>query len=95
MSNLSVREIIERIAAGLRAMKMKPDAFVFIDAMSADDMTWDERMVCGLPVFHGQGFLPPHYGSESTDCPFVPVWHEAQRDSLVASKQFVSGYSHI
>lgn len=90
MIDIVVHAMVERVASGLRAMKHKPDAFVFVDGLA--DLTWDEPTACGIPVLHGAGFLPPHHGSESPDCPFVPVWENEQRDSLVESRKFVSGY---
>lgn len=91
MIDLVVHAMVERVASGLRAMKVKPDAFVFVDGMG--ELAWDDKTACGIPVLHGSGFLPPHHGSESTDCPFVPVWESEQRDSIsrMATSRFTTG----
>jgi hypothetical protein len=63
--------IIEAVAAGMRAMKKEPAAFIFID--EGLDWTWDQETILGIPVFHANGLQCYRWGTGVTDCPFIPV----------------------
>ncbi len=65
------RNIVEKVAAGLRALKIEPDAFVFIPQ---DDWVWDESVILGKPVYHVD-YPFQFYSSQLADpCPFIPIW---------------------
>ena len=64
------REIIERIASGLRKMKNAPDFLLCLD----DD--FDDEPLCGIPlIFTSQlDVVLSAQSSVSKDCLFLPVW---------------------
>jgi hypothetical protein len=63
--------IIEAVAAGMRAIKKEPAAFIFIDECL--DWTWDQETILGIPVFHANGLQCCRWGTGVIDCPFIPV----------------------
>ena len=83
-------DIRERVAAGLRGLKRKPDALVFVDDLV--DWTWDEPTVCDIPVFHAAGFLPPSHGRTAVDCLFFPVWADDYQGIVIDTERFICGY---
>ena len=44
------KELIERVAAGLRAMKIEPDALIILNFHL--DFYIDKKSICGIPVFY-------------------------------------------
>lgn len=70
---MNKKYIIEKVAAGLRAIEKKPDAFIFI---LQDDWRWDEKTILGIPVFYTD-FPFRFYDDQLTNpCPFIPVWSD-------------------
>lgn len=81
----TVKEYIEKVAAGLREMKQKPDAFLFC---SNGEITWDEPTILGIPVFQSALILNT---STDEDVPFIPLW-ENNGDYSLSRRQFNDGY---
>ena len=78
-----IHEIIENVAKGLRGLKQRPDAFVFVDGQT--DWTWDEPEILGIPVYHYPRFID----TNDTGCLFVPVWKdEAKADPYTFYRQY-------
>ena len=82
-----MREIEERVAAGLRAVKREPDILLFLDDF--EDWTWDTPEILGIPVFHTSSLLPPN----GLDCLFVPCWNDDYSDAAVEVKRFRDAYT--
>ena len=63
--------IIEKIAAGLRALseynKPEPVAFIFNNQTGE---AWEKETICGIPVYHTDYFCI----NDDSGCPFLPVW---------------------
>ena len=84
-----MKNIEERVAAGLRSMKTKPDAFVFL---GGQEWTWDMPSILGKPVFHSMDISFITKFAE-LNCYFMPLWFsESDKHSLEVSK-FIDGYS--
>ena len=61
------REVVNRVAAGLRAMVADAEGLLFLDGLS--DWTWDRDEIVGLPVYHVEGVIH----QMDTDCLFAPI----------------------
>ena len=64
------RELIDRLAAAIRATKRTPDALIYIDI---GDDTIDHESLLGIPVYT----LPTLFdgaGYAEHSVPFIPVW---------------------
>ena len=74
-------QLIEKVAAGLRAMKNKPDAFL---CCFTGDLTWDLPEILGIPVFHSA-----YIDNTFTDdyVPFIPMWND-EKDYSADRKLF-------
>ncbi len=83
------KEIVERVAAGLRKMGKKPDGLLFMSYYTngGADWVWDEETICGIPVYHTDSFL--HRGDN--DCPFEPFFKE-QKDYTMQIAWFRRGW---
>ncbi len=64
------REIIERVAAGLRKMNVKPDYLLYFDEKI--DFAWDEETICGIPVLHSTNSV--NSGYDGDDYFFHPIF---------------------
>jgi len=78
---------IEKVAAGLRKMDNKPDAFLFMEWYS-EDFTWDAPDILGIPVFHTDNFL---HNTDDKDCPIQPMWKD-EKDYMMDVALFRRGY---
>jgi len=80
-----MRNYIEKVAAGVRMMQHKPNAFLFCES---DEYTWDEPTILGIPVFHS-----PYVFNSLTDenVPFIPLWGAAGEYSG-SRRQFNDGF---
>lgn len=85
------QELIERVAAGLRAMGIEPAGFVFKDQYQ--DWTYDEDTILGYPVWHSV-FLTMHEDTLNIDCPFLPVFGEDFPLIGVKIAEFVKAYDN-
>lgn len=63
--------IKEKVSAGLRAVKVLPDAFVFTRCF---DWVWDRPKIFGIPVFHSDLTFPCYSEGLGEECPFIPIW---------------------
>ena len=73
--------IIEKIAAGLRKVGKTPE-MILVDVslsngISENDVT--EDTVCGIPLVKVD--LTGFSESDDKECPFIPVYTDADRDS--------------
>jgi hypothetical protein len=82
--------IIEKVAAGLRNMKKKPDAFLFCDGQ--EDWTWDQIDICGIPVFHTGAMIDAKWSTSIEDVLFIPIWNK-EDDYTRDRKLFIEGYN--
>ena len=64
---MNKKEIIEKVAAGLRKMDIKPVAFIFNDY--CQDWTYDDNEILGFPIFHSC-FISLYESSIVDECPF-------------------------
>ena len=78
------KDIIERVASGLRRMDNKPDAFVFAKEL---DWVWDEEKILDIPVLHSH--IPPI--EDSRDIPYIPLWNK-QGEYSMEVHNFNRGY---
>lgn len=78
--------IIEQVAAGLRAMNQKPDAFLW-----CGDDAWDRPDILGIPVFHSEAVM-----NTFTDdpVPLIPIW-SAERDYWMSRRRFNEGFMEV
>jgi len=67
------REIIEKVAAGLRRMEKKPDYLLFLKFHTKDDYVYDNEEICGIKVIHTDEWL---LRNDDKDCPFYPCWNQ-------------------
>ena len=81
------KNIINKVAYGLTMMKKKPDYFLFLQFL-AEDWTWDEETILGIPVFHTTELL---YYQDEIDCPFLPIWKK-EGDYILDVVGFRRGY---
>lgn len=86
-------KMIEKFAAGLKRMKITPDAFLFCDAdIGADDVVAESFRIeefCGIQIYHSC-----HMMNTSTDdaVPFIPMWFKPDQDHIVERSRFNEGY---
>ena len=78
------KQYIEKVAAGIRAMKHTPDAFL----CCLDDPAWDKPSICEIPVFHSV-FVQNTMTDE--DVPFIPIWRKSG-DYVIDRKRFNEHY---
>ena len=81
-------DIKMRVAAGLRCMKVTPDAFLFCDGHS--EWTWDETHILGIPVYHVESMKDYRWESSEADVLFIPIWRAEGRISN--RNDFIDGY---
>ena len=55
----------------MRTMKKEPKALLFIDGTL--DWTCDTDEVCGVPVLHATALTCSRWGTDTEDCPFIPL----------------------
>jgi len=89
--NMAMQDCFERVCAGLRALKKGPDALLFIDDVK--EWTWDLPSIALVTVFHTSSVVCAGWGSDDTDCPFVPMWYDEYPDAMLDVKRFMSAYS--
>jgi hypothetical protein len=83
------REVIERVASGLRNMQEVPIAFLYLNI---DDQVWDEPEILGIPVYYSDFNIQSGLnGGLSTPCRFVPLWG-SERDFCLQIKAFFQGW---
>jgi hypothetical protein len=76
-------EIIEKVAVGLRKMKNRPSAFLFI---KNDSWTWDEPLILGFKVYHSEIVT-----DQLSDGDFIPLW-DVEGDYFMDRCDFKKGY---
>ena len=76
----------EKVAAGLRAMRIEPDAFIYFyeNEPLGQDVTYDEPEILKIPVYRAGGSCD-YCGFTDYDVPFLPVWKEQTYDKNVAA----------
>ncbi len=80
-------EIKNKVACGLRRMKIIPDFFIFLPQ---PDWTWDEKMILEIPVYHCSSLTIRFAPYADTDCPFLPCNFKETIDD--SSFEFARGY---
>ena len=81
-------EYIQKVAAGLRAVKVTPDAFLYCPQ---GDEVCDRNQICGIPVFYSA--LVNNTFSDF-DVPFIPLWDECSDYAyIIERKRFDSAYT--
>lgn len=78
-------EIKEKIAAGLRNMKNKPDAFLWC----GEENVLDNDYILGLPVLFSSFITDPMTDMEVC---VIPIW-TLQKDYGTDRKLFLEGYN--
>lgn len=81
------KQVVEKVAAGLRCMNEKPDYFVFIPNGA---WTWDLSEILGIPVIHCRWQFLNFRPYSDIDCPFLPCWREEKE--CESTYQFGRGY---
>lgn len=83
------REMIEKIASGLRRMNTPPDFFM-VYPQDEDNFEWDEETILDIPVLYCSWeylrFKP--YGD--VECPFIPCFKQMPKKD--ESYAFGRGY---
>ena len=85
------KEIIERVAAGLRKMDTKPDFLLFID--NKTDFTWDEDTICGVPVLHT--ILAVNNDYDGDDFFFHPAFNNESVKMEMQIRYFQKGFNNL
>jgi ribosomal protein S2 len=67
------RQIIEKIAAGLRRVDKTPD-YILVDMTNLYGMNIYEQEICGIPLI--QICLTGFSQTDDKDCPFIPVYKD-------------------
>lgn len=95
---MDLRTINNNIAAGIRAMKKEPAAFLYIDDTGPDE-TFDLPDVLGIPVFHGRGLTCTRWGTDTEDCLFIPLGDSdsqiTSHDRKVFAQAFCEGWPPV
>jgi hypothetical protein len=84
---ITQREIIERVAAGLRKMDIAPDYFLCLDECM------DEGELLGIPLIFASPLLI-HTSVEDSltvECPYIPVYKD-RKDHSMDVHYFFDGY---
>ncbi len=81
------RQMVEAVAAGIRATKTKPDALLYVGE------GWDTPAIAGLFVYYTTALKCMHWGSQAHDCPFIPMWHAPKDTHHADRKRFAEAYS--
>ena len=82
------KEIIEKVAAGLRRMEKKPDYLLFLKFHVKDETVWDNEEICGIKVIHTDEVL---HSNDEKDVPFFPCWKN-EGDYSMNTYRFRRGY---
>ncbi len=85
------KNIIEAVAAGLRAMSNPPAALLYIDG--TDEGTFDCPVVCGLSVYHTHSLCCATWSANSNQSMFIPIWHGEFNAQLVDRARFAEAYN--
>ena len=80
-----MNKYIEKVAAGLRNMKTKPDAFLVVEQ---EGWCWDKGKILGIPVYHTE-FV--YNNMTDSDIRFIPLWN-SEGDYIIERKRFNDGY---
>lgn len=80
------KQMIEKVAAGLRRMNTKPDYFLWLLSLSGD-YVWDEEQICGITVIYTSSSLT----TSESDCPFHPCWKN-EKDYILEVSRFKIGF---
>jgi len=86
---MNKKEIIEKVAAGLRKMDIKPVAFIFNDY--CQDWTYDDNEILGFPIFHSC-FISLYESSIVDECPFLPLFDKEFSNINYQINLFTKGY---
>lgn len=78
--------IKNKVAAGMRRMKIKPDFLLFIDDI--EDWTYDELTIMGILVLHTPQLMDMFGGNIL----FIPMWSKDHSGALADRKRFIEGY---
>jgi len=84
-------EMIDRVQAGLRRMGKKPDALLFLQQY-ANNYTWDEGTICGLPVYHGELLINQRADSMVCNAIFTPIFLKDDASSFENVWAFCQGF---
>ncbi len=85
------KNIIEAVAAGLRAMSNTPAALLYIDG--TDGGTFSRPVVCGLSVYHTHSLHCVTWSANSNQCRFIPIWHSESDTQVVDRARFAEAYN--
>lgn len=85
------KEIIKRTAAGLRKLKRKPDALLFIQH-HAQDYTWNEEKILDIPVFHSELLTNQRADSLVCDAIFIPIFKKEASSNFQEAWEFCKGF---
>jgi hypothetical protein len=78
-----MRELIQQVASGLRNMKNKPNAFIYVG-----DNCFDLPHILDFPVFQS-AFISNGMDDGAVD--FIPIWN-SEGEYSVDVKRFNDGY---
>jgi len=70
---MDTQRLINKVAAGLRKMDIKPDYLLFLKYHVNDDSVWDTPYISNVPIIHTDEWL---HSSDDKDCPFYPCWNQ-------------------
>jgi len=87
-----MRKVLEKVLAGLRNMKNKPDILLFCDIENT--LTFDKDNISGVPVFHIEGITDHLWKSCLGDNFFTPVWKK-EGDHYSDKINFIEGYENF
>ena len=86
---METKEIIERVASGLRKMDYKPDYLLFIDAY--ENVYFDLPSICNIKIIRC-GYMSTSSAMDTNECPFLPCYDSISEKHIYNSSQFLRGY---
>ena len=87
MNNNNTKDyLLNKVAAGLRRMKVCPDALLFFDK---EGFFYDRTSICNIPVYRTQ-FI--YQGNGQDELIFYPIFKDPHFDSTIEVSNFRKGY---
>ncbi len=71
---MTKREMINRVAAGIRSCNEPPDYFIFVDNEAVE---WNDECICNIPVLYSS-YKIRHMDNHNVthESLFIPVWKD-------------------
>ena len=88
------KEMINRVAEGLKRMKREPDAFLFLQSY-ANGYTWDREKICGFPVYHCELLSNQRADSMGCDATFMPIFLKEYTSCFQDTWAFCQGFEEF